>query len=192
MVRVRVDPSVTSIPAKAFEGRKKFTKVELHEGLIEIGDHSFAKCDHSITKINIPNSIKRINDLAFYDSLRTTIRLHDDIESIGLETFSCFIFTNFRVPPLISAILDHMLYNCQSIFSVEIPEDVNEIGYNAFRYCYCLQNMAFPPDAVFGDEIFISEDDDELEMHTDLRLLFGSELQIMICSIAPMDYQSIN
>ena len=107
MVCVRVDPSVTSIPAKAFEGRKKLTKVELHEGLIEIGDHSFANCDHSITKINIPNSIKRINDLAFYDSLRTTIRLHDDIESIGLETFSCCIFTNFRVPPLISAILDH-------------------------------------------------------------------------------------
>ena len=61
---------------------------------------------------------------------------------------------------------------------MEIPEDVSEIGYNAFRYCYCLRNMAFPPDAVFGDEIFISEDDDELEMHTDLRLLFDSELQL--------------
>ena len=118
--------------------------------------------------------------MAFYDSLRTAIRLHDDIESIGLETFSCCIFTNFRVPPLISAIPDHMLYNCQSIFSVEIPEDVSEIGYNAFCYCYCLRNMAFPPDAVFGDEIFISEDDDEMEMHTDLWLLFDSELQIMI------------
>ena len=39
VVRVLVDPSVTSIPAHAFEDRKKLTKVELCESLIEIGEH---------------------------------------------------------------------------------------------------------------------------------------------------------
>ena len=39
VVRVQVNPSVTSIPANAFEDRKKLTKVELCESLIEIGEH---------------------------------------------------------------------------------------------------------------------------------------------------------
>jgi len=39
-------------------------EVELCEGLVEIGEWSFARCDHSITKINIPNSLRRINDSA--------------------------------------------------------------------------------------------------------------------------------
>jgi hypothetical protein len=56
VVRVRVDPSVTSIPASAFCQRKKLAEVELCEGLVEIGDDSFGGSLHSITKINIPNS----------------------------------------------------------------------------------------------------------------------------------------
>jgi len=37
MIRVLVDPSVTSIPTNAFWGRKKLAEVELCEGLVEIG-----------------------------------------------------------------------------------------------------------------------------------------------------------
>jgi hypothetical protein len=74
---VRVDPSVTSIPNDAFYGRDELTEVELCEVLVEIGDGSFACCDHSITKINIPTSLRRIGDKAFNYSLKTSIRLHD-------------------------------------------------------------------------------------------------------------------
>jgi hypothetical protein len=64
------------------------TEVELCEGLVEIGDRAFRHCYHSITKINIPNSLRRINDCAFWGSLRFPIRLHDGIESIGVFAFS--------------------------------------------------------------------------------------------------------
>jgi hypothetical protein len=60
---------------------------------------------------------------------------------------------NFRVPLLITVIPEYMLYNCRSIFSVELP-NVRDIGNGAFYNCYCLQNVAFPPNAVFGDDIF--------------------------------------
>jgi hypothetical protein len=69
VVRVRVDPSVTSIP-HAFSGRNKLVEVELCEGLVEIGEYAFYWCNHSIAKINFPNSLRRINDQAFYNSLR--------------------------------------------------------------------------------------------------------------------------
>jgi hypothetical protein len=54
VVRVRVDLSVTSIPARAFHQRKKLAEVELCEGLVEIGEASFGWCGHSVTKINPP------------------------------------------------------------------------------------------------------------------------------------------
>ena len=171
VVRVMVDPSVTSIPAQAFFQRKKLAEVELCEGLVEIGNGSFASCDHSITKINIPNSLRRMNDWAFYYSLRTPIRLHDGIESIGRGAFVYCIFTNFRVPPPITVIPHSMLEGCKSMFSLEIPDNMREIGHHAFSYCFCLRNVAFPPNAVFDDNIFIDEDDNEM---TDLQRLFGN------------------
>ena len=64
-VCVVVDPSVTSIPAHAFFERKRLTEVELCEGLVEIGVESFARCDHSITTIIIPNSLRRLTIVHF-------------------------------------------------------------------------------------------------------------------------------
>jgi hypothetical protein len=55
--------------------------------------------------INIPYSLRRINDYAFHNSLRTSICLHNDIQSIGMGAFGGCIFTNLRViPPLITVI----------------------------------------------------------------------------------------
>jgi hypothetical protein len=178
VVRLRVDPSVTSIPAQAFFYRKKLIEVELCEGLIVIGRQAFDECDHSITKINVPTTLRWIDDFAFYNSLRTSIRLPDGIESIGEAAFGSCIFTNFRVPSLITVIPGSMLMGCNSTFSVELPEIVAEIESTAFRYCYCLRNVAFPPDAVSGDVLFINEEDDA-EIYTDLQQLFGSNVRII-------------
>ena len=88
VVRVRVDPSVASIPDNAFYQRQRLTEMELCEGLVEIGEHSFRWCNHSITKINIPTSLRRICDEAFVASLQCPICLHDGIESIGKGAFA--------------------------------------------------------------------------------------------------------
>ena len=116
--------------------------------------------------------------ISFYHSLRTPIRLYDGIGSIGEYAFSSCIFTNFRVPSLITVISQHMLAQCKSLFSLELSEIVTEIQKYAFYSCYCLRNVAFPPDVFFvGYQIFIEEDDDddnEMELRTDLQLLFGN------------------
>jgi hypothetical protein len=170
-VRVRVDPSVTSIPDQAFYEQKMLAEVELCEGVVEIGVWSFADCDYSITKLVIPTSLRRINDGAFYFSLRCPIRLHDGIESIGHNAFASCIFTNFRVPPLITVIPISMLMECRATFSVETPSNVTEIRDYAFYNCHCLRNLALPPNAVIGNNI--------LNGTTDLLLLFGSVAEII-------------
>jgi hypothetical protein len=174
VVRVRVDPSVTSISVEAFNERRMLTEVELCEGLVEIGFRSFCSRDHSITKINIPTSLRRINDWAFFDSLRTPIRLHDGIESIGEYAFASCIFTNFRVPSLITVIPERMFNWCKLMFSLELPEDVTEIGDYALANCCCLRNVAIPPNAVFDENIFKGPFD-----LTDLQRLFSSIAELI-------------
>jgi hypothetical protein len=171
VVHLRVDPSVTTIPAYAFFERKKLAEMELCEGLVEIGEESFGWCDHSISKIDIPSSLRRINDWAFAESLRCPILLHDGIESIGQYAFAGCIFTNFRVPPLITVIPHSMLQGCTVIFSLELEENIRKNGNYAFDYCRCLRNVAFPPDAIIGYNT--------LNEATDLLLLFGSVAEII-------------
>jgi hypothetical protein len=174
VVRVRVDPSVALIPAKAFYGRTKLTEVELCEGVVEIGSESFRWCEHSITKFNTPNSLRRIRNEAFSHSLRCPIHFHDGIESIGDAAFAHCIFTNFRVPPLITVIPDEMLWNCKSLFSLELSEKVMEIRALAFYNSYCIRNVVFPANVVFdGDNTFNGH------ITTDLYQLFGSNASII-------------
>jgi hypothetical protein len=125
-------------------------------------------------KINIPNTLRRINDMAFESSLRTLILLHDGIESIGGGAFAGCIFNNFRVPTLITTIPISMLYNCRSMFSLELPKHVSEIKGWALACCHCLRNVAFPPNAIIGEENI--SDNDNLR---DLRRLFGSKARIV-------------
>ena len=183
VVRVRVDPSVTSIPDHAFYARKKLAELELCEGLVEIGNSSFARCDHSITTIIIPSSLRRIKDYAFLSSLRCPIYLHNGIESIGTRAFYSCIFTNFRVPLLVTVIPECMLSNCRATFSLELPETIIEIENYAFYYCHCLRNVAFPLNAVIDDNIFgvihEEEEEDEMDKPTDLQELFGSIAEII-------------
>ena len=58
-----------------------------------------------------------------------------------------------------------------------MPEIVSEVGGNAFYNCSCQRNVAFPPNAVFGDDIFIGRH--IMDTVTDLQLLFRSELEII-------------
>jgi hypothetical protein len=69
-----------------------------------------------------------------------------------------------------------MLHNCRAMFSLELSEYVTVISIFAFTHCYCLRNVAFPPNVVFGDAIFIRA---AMQMHTDLYELFDSNARII-------------
>jgi hypothetical protein len=64
------------------------------------------------------------------------------------------------------------------MFSFEILVNVREIEAYAFVYCNCLQNVAFPPDAVFGNNILGRRGEFERNKY-DLHQLFGSIEEII-------------
>jgi len=83
VVRVRVHPSVTVIPEKAFEGRHNLEEVELCEGLLEIGPKAFMCCA-ALANIPIPTTLKRIDNQVFAGGVQIPkIHLPNGLESIG-------------------------------------------------------------------------------------------------------------
>jgi hypothetical protein len=68
-----------------------------------------------------------------------------------------------------------MLAGCSSLFSLELPKHVSEIKGWALACCYCLRNVAFPLNAVFGDDILFNG-----HIATDLQGLFDSNARIVI------------
>jgi hypothetical protein len=69
-----------------------------------------------------------------------------------------------------------MSWNCKSLFSLELSEELRVVENYAFTYCYCLRNVAFPPNADLVDDIFGGRSEPE---RYDLHQLFGSIEEIM-------------
>jgi hypothetical protein len=57
------------------------------------------------------------------------------------------------------------------MFSLGISGDVTEIEHGAFFSCFCLRNVAFPPNVVYGENMFFNEG---VDINTDLKELFGN------------------
>ena len=64
VVRVRVHPSVTVIPQRAFYNKEKMEEVELCDGILEIGAWTFCGCK-SLKHIFIPSTVTMIRPRAF-------------------------------------------------------------------------------------------------------------------------------
>ena len=125
VVRVRVDPSMLAIPADAFRSRSKMNEVQLHDGLYGIGTQAFYRC----TALN-------------------KVQLSDGVERIGRSAFDCCNFTKFRCPPLVTTISDRMLRSCTGLFSLELPERIFDVDYQAFGCCRSLRNISLASNTV--------------------------------------------
>ena len=149
VVRVRVHPSVTEIPDRAFFNRNNLEEVELCEGLLGIGNEAFYGCD-SLKRLRVPSTVKTIGRAAFEEcrSLKE-VRLGDGIETIGLNAFSCSgKATHLRIPPLVTTVSRGMASNySKCTFTLEVPEGIRRIEDYAFSSFGSLRNVAFPADS---------------------------------------------
>ena len=143
---LRVHPSVTAIPAEAFQGRRQLQYVYLPEGLQTIMEKAFFGCD-SLGQIKMPSTLNFIGDSAFYNTRLTSIDLPDGMESIGEKVFRyCEPLNNVRIPPLISEVPREAFRSCVGMFSLELPEGA-KICNGALVHCCSLRNIA--PSEVF-------------------------------------------
>ena len=145
VVRVRVHPSVTVIPEKAFRNRQQLQEVELCDGLLEIGECAFHSCK-SLRHIKIPSTVTVIRRYAFCncDKLETIQLNNEGLLEIGDNAFyGCNSLKAATIPSSVRAIGGCSFYSTSKLSCINLPDGVESIGESAFSFTK-LSNFQMP------------------------------------------------
>jgi len=151
VVRVRVHPSVTVIPEKAFYQRSRLREVELCDGLLEIGNYAFSNGllfsgGNSLTQISIPSSVRTIGDNAFSNCKKLKeVILCEGLLEIGNWAFChCEALKSIRIPSTVTSIHECAFFYCGGMKEVVLCEGLLAIGMMAFIECTSLKQITIP------------------------------------------------
>ena len=109
-----------------------------------IGEEAFEFSD--LTSVNLPNSITRIGEEAFYGCRNlTSIVIPNCVSIIGPYAFDeCEALASITIPSGLTIIESGVFGGCKALSSITIPENVNSIGGEAFMECEALSSIAIP------------------------------------------------
>ena len=97
----------------------------------ELGDHSFSGAYSTVTRVNIPNTVKSIGNSAFTNNKLTSIVIPDSVETIGENAFYDNELTSLVLPSGLITIEDET-FAMNNIASINLPNSLETIGENAF------------------------------------------------------------
>ena len=145
VARVRVHPSVSVIPEKAFQKRQQLQEVKLCDGLLEIGERAFDSCK-SLGSIYIPSTVTAISLSAFgWCEKLEKIQLNEGLRDIG--DYAYFYCKSVKVATIPSTVrtIGNDAFCCSSQLScINLPEGIESIGESAFSFTKLL-NFLLPP-----------------------------------------------
>ncbi|KAK1733362.1 hypothetical protein QTG54_015921 [Skeletonema marinoi] len=118
VTRVRIDESLTVIPALAFEGNCNIEELECHDLVKTVERSAFYNCP-SLRLVIMPG-VEVVEDCAFGDCKALTVVECDKLERIGGGAFSW----------------------CKSLTSINLPS-AKIVEYIAFCDCHALTNIKF-------------------------------------------------
>lgn len=108
-----------------------------------INYHAFYNCAN-LKSIVVPNSVKDIEEEAFYGSGLRTVTLPNSIKTIKKETFrDCKSLYSVTFPSGINSIGEAAFYGCKFLPSINLPSSVIKFGKNIFHYCHHLKKVTF-------------------------------------------------
>ena len=127
-----------------FDRKEEIITVNLPNTIKRINDYAFLRCTN-LESINLPYGITYIGMSAFgrCESL-SSISLPNSITSFGYAPFSYCPFTTIELPNSITKISNGLLENLSSLVSVSIPDTITKIEDMAFYGCSSLQNVTLP------------------------------------------------
>lgn len=134
--------------------------VLIPDGIISIGRRAFGHCSN-LKYVYIPESVKEIDDWAFFCSHLTEIDIPQSVTRIGVGAFC----------------------RCQKLKRITLPNHLNEIGSYAFQWCNALTTLTIPECVLsVGQGIFAFCDNlNRLEIHENILLknqIFGMDSSI--------------
>ena len=130
-------PESTMSPWYAY--RKEIARVNLPEGLTRIGDLAFYDCS-ALELVSMPDSVTEAGWYAFSGcTSMTMLDLSSSLRIIEDGAFrNCSALPSVRLPSSLTSIGYQGFYRCEALTEITIPASVTELGASAFAFCYNL------------------------------------------------------
>lgn len=112
--------------------------------VVSIGSNAFGGSD--IKSIDIPGSVRSINDNAFRNCKGLALlRLHEGLEKIGDMAFlGCEALTEINIPESVKDVGIYSFAYCKKLRAVVLNEGIKKVGYCAFYDCERLEAVTLP------------------------------------------------
>lgn len=112
--------------------------------LKEIGREAFYETN--IQSISLPNGLKTIGNLAFYQCRNlSTVSIPSSTTSIGEAAFrGCISLSQIVLPNGLETIQKNTFEGCTSLSNLVLPENIKTIGSGAFGSCTSLTEVFYP------------------------------------------------
>lgn len=151
---ITLSNKIEIIGKEAFSNTVALSTVVLPDTLTDLGERAFQYS--AIKKINIPTSLKIIQNQTFSNTKLTDITIPENITSIGYGAFlACYKLKTVTFEGEIDAISNSTFESCNKLESINIPDSVTKIGDRAFLCCFALTEINFPSELkVIGNYAF--------------------------------------
>lgn len=136
---------VGTLTADYFKENTSITRVEIGNTVTRINNQAFQKCTE-ITAITVSDSVTTILGQAFENCNKLqSITLPTVLASWGSFVFnSCGALTSITIPNGVTTIPQYHFNYCTSLTEIEIPEGITTIDTCAFRNCTKLTSVTIP------------------------------------------------
>lgn len=143
---------ITKIAHYAFYGRP-FTKVELCEGIAEIGNYVFCACS-SMVECILSNTVESIGNCSFQNcTALESLKIPSSVNSLGSQCFNgCMGLKTVILNEGLPSISQSCFYNCRALENISIPATVTTIGGYAFVNCIAITDLVFPDGLSIHDQ----------------------------------------
>lgn len=150
---------VVEITKGAFSGNQTITTLTILDGVKKIDENAFAGCT-SLEKIILPKSIEEIDPSAFYNCKALKYITVDDSNPIFRSLYNCIVSraehsivlgcigssidTNSANGVYFVSSISSSAFYGSGIENIEIPENIEFIGAEAFKDCTALTEITIP------------------------------------------------
>ncbi len=93
--------------------------------------------------VQLPQSLKTIEEDAFRCTTLTSITIPDNVTTIGSDAFYNSDLKSVELGKNLQTIGNYAFYECSNLTEITIPENVTTIGYGAFAECKNLTTVYF-------------------------------------------------
>ena len=142
---IYISEGVEIIEDSAFQFCDKLTKIILPNTLKKIGTSAFEQCS-LLERIEIPEGVELIDEWCFFECINLQkVTLPSTLKEIGKHAFEqCYKLNNINIPEGVKELKEYTFYNCENLKDIYLPSTLRKIDNCAFYKCPSLKKVFIP------------------------------------------------